>query len=150
MLGYWNDPEATAHAIDRDGWMHSGDLGVMAEDGYIKIVGRSKDMIIRGGENIYPIEIENFLYTHPAVADAQVFGIASKKYGEEVVAWVKLKPGAHADEDTLRAFCDQRIAHFKVPRYFKFVTEFPTTVTGKVQKFKMREAAAKELAACKS
>lgn len=145
MMGYWNDPAATSHAIDKDGWMHSGDLGVMADDGYVKIVGRSKDMIIRGGENVFPIEIENFLYTHPAVADAQVFGIPSEKYGEEVAAWVKLKPGQHVEEEALRAFCSERIAHFKVPRYFKFVTEFPTTVTGKVQKFKMREAAAAEL-----
>ncbi|TAM10563.1 MAG: AMP-binding protein [Nevskiaceae bacterium] len=145
MLGYWNDPETTAKTIDKDGWLHSGDLGVMGDDGAIRIVGRSKDMIIRGGENIYPIEIENFLYTHPAIADAQVFGIPSDKYGEEVAVWVKLRPGQSLDTDGLRRFCQQHIAHFKVPSHVKFVDEFPTTVTGKVQKFRMREAAAQEL-----
>lgn len=145
MLGYWNNPGKTAETIDQDGWLHSGDLGVMDDDGYIKIVGRNKDMIIRGGENIYPIEIENFLYTHPAIADAQVFGVPSARYGEEVAVWIKLRPAAQLDEDALRAFCRDRIAHFKVPSYIKFVDEFPITVTGKVQKFKMREAAAREL-----
>ncbi len=144
MKGYWNDPEATAEAIE-GGWMHSGDLGEMDEDGYVKIVGRSKDMIIRGGENIYPIEIEDFLYTHPAVADVQVFGVPSEKYDEEVAAWVILRPDQQADGDALRAYCQDNIAHYKVPRHFKFVGEFPTTVTGKVQKFKMREMAAAEL-----
>ncbi|MDN5874706.1 MAG: AMP-binding protein, partial [Sinobacteraceae bacterium] len=148
MVGYWNNPEATAKAIDSDGWMHSGDLGVMAEDGYIKIVGRSKDMVIRGGENIYPIEIEDFLYTHPAIADVQVFGIPSQKFGEELVAWIKLRPGGQLDDAGVREFCDGQIAHFKVPRYIKFVEEFPTTVTGKVQKFKMRETMVAELEKC--
>ncbi|NHN77923.1 AMP-binding protein [Azotobacter chroococcum] len=139
MLGYWNDPEATRAAIDGARWMHTGDLAVMDDDGYIGIVGRNKDMIIRGGENIYPREIEEFLYRHPAVADAQVVGIPDERYGEELVAWVRLHPGHSADAEALRAFCRQHIAHFKVPRHFTFVEDFPMTVTGKVQKFRMRE-----------
>ncbi|QQE89055.1 AMP-binding protein [Azotobacter chroococcum] len=139
MLGYWNDPEATREAIDGARWMHTGDLAVMDDDGYIAIVGRNKDMIIRGGENIYPREIEEFLYRHPAVADAQVVGIPDERYGEELVAWVRLHPGHSADAEALRAFCRQHIAHFKVPRHFTFVEGFPMTVTGKVQKFRMRE-----------
>lgn len=147
MLGYWNNDEATAAAIDQDGWMHTGDLGEMDEQGYVKIVGRSKDMIIRGGENVYPREIEEFLYTHPAVADVQVIGIPDDKYGEEIVAWVQRHPGHEdVDDSVLREYCRDRIAHFKVPRHFRFVSEFPMTVTGKVQKFKMRDITVAELA----
>ncbi|WP_462383606.1 AMP-binding protein [Pseudomonas sp. Marseille-QA0892] len=139
MLGYWNDVEATARDLDGARWMHTGDLAEMDEAGYVRIVGRSKDMIIRGGENIYPREIEEFLYRHPAVADAQVVGIPCDRYGEELVAWIKLRPEQPTDVETLRGFCKEQIAHFKVPRHFHFVDEFPMTVTGKVQKFKMRE-----------
>jgi fatty-acyl-CoA synthase len=145
MQGYWNDPERTAEAIDAEGWMHTGDLAVMTEDGYVNIVGRSKDMVIRGGENVYPREVEEFLYTHPDVVDVQVIGVPDERYGEELMAWVKLRPGASADGEALRAFCKGSIAHFKVPRYVKFVDEFPMTVTGKVQKYKMREQSIDEL-----
>jgi fatty-acyl-CoA synthase len=145
MLGYWNDPERTGEAIDADGWMHSGDLATMDEDGYVNIVGRIKDMIIRGGENVYPREIEEFLYTHPAVADAQVIGVPDEKYGEELMAWVRLAPGAELTAEELKEFCRGRIAHFKVPRYVKFVTAFPMTVTGKVRKVEMRERSIAEL-----
>ncbi|AFT68813.1 Long-chain-fatty-acid-CoA ligase, putative [Alloalcanivorax dieselolei B5] len=145
MLGYWNNPDATAGAIDDDGWMHTGDLAVMDDAGYVRIVGRSKDMIIRGGENIYPREIEEFLYTHPAVVDVQVIGIPDDKYGEEIVAWVKLKSGEQADAEVLRDYCKNRIAHFKTPRHFKFVDDFPMTVTGKIQKFRMREISIEEV-----
>ncbi|WP_434456110.1 AMP-binding protein [Stutzerimonas urumqiensis] len=145
MLGYWNNPEATAQAIDRARWMHTGDLAVMDDQGYVKIVGRNKDMIIRGGENIYPREIEEFLYAHPCVADVQVIGIPCSKYGEEIVAWVKCHPGHPCDEAQLRDYCAGKIAHFKVPRHFKFVEEFPMTISGKVQKFRMREISAAEL-----
>ena len=145
MLGYWNNPKATAESIDEDGWMHTGDLAVMDEQGYVRIVGRSKDMIIRGGENIYPRELEEFFFTHPAVADVQVIGVPCSKYGEEIVAWVRLHPGHTASEDALREWARARIAHFKVPRYFRFVDEFPMTVTGKVQKFRMREISVEEL-----
>ena len=145
MLGYWNDPEKTAEAIDADGWMHSGDLATMDDDGFVNIVGRIKDMIIRGGENIYPREIEEFLYTHPKVADAQVIGVPDERYGEEIMAWVQLAPGESATEDELREFCRGRIAHFKVPRYITFVNEFPMTVTGKVRKIEMREKAIADL-----
>lgn len=145
MLGYWNDPQATAEAIDPARWMHTGDLAVMDDDGYVRIVGRSKDMIIRGGENIYPRELEEFFFTHPAVADVQVIGIPDERYGEEIVAWIKLHPGHHADDEQLRAFCKARIAHFKIPRHFKFVDEFPMTVTGKIQKFRMREISIEEI-----
>jgi fatty-acyl-CoA synthase len=145
MQGYWNEPERTAEAIDDDGWMHTGDLAVMADDGYVNIVGRIKDMVIRGGENIYPREIEEFLYTHPAVADVQVIGVPDRRYGEELMAWVKLRPGESATADELRDFCRGRIAHFKVPRYIRFVDDFPMTVTGKVQKFVMREQSIAEL-----
>ncbi|MBH3468442.1 fatty acid CoA ligase family protein [Pseudomonas putida] len=145
MLGYWNNPKATAESIDEDGWMHTGDLAVMDEQGYMRIVGRSKDMIIRGGENIYPRELEEFFFTHPAVADVQVIGVPCSKYGEEIVAWVRLHPGHTASEDALREWARARIAHFKVPRYFRFVDEFPMTVTGKVQKFRMREISVAEL-----
>ena len=146
MLGYWDNPEATASAIDAAGWMHSGDLAVMDEAGYVRIVGRNKDMIIRGGENIYPREIEEFFYTHPAVADAQVIGIPCSRYGEDIVAWVKLHPGHQATAEELQAWCKSRIAHYKVPRHIRFVDEFPMTVTGKVQKFRMREISVAELA----
>lgn len=145
MLGYWNNPQATFDAIDPGRWMHSGDLAVMDEQGYVRIVGRSKDMIIRGGENIYPREIEEFLFGHPAVADVQVIGVPDAKYGEEIAAWVKLHPGHDCHAEELRAYCKAHIAHFKVPRYFKFVDEFPMTVTGKVQKFRMRELMLAEL-----
>ncbi|MFG0462528.1 AMP-binding protein [Pseudomonas sp. yb_1] len=147
MLGYWDNPQATADAIDPAGWMHSGDLAVMDEQGYVRIVGRNKDMIIRGGENIYPRELEEFFYTHPAVADAQVIGIPCSRYGEEIVAWIKLHPGHSATVEELQGWCKTRIAHFKVPRYIRFVDEYPMTVTGKVQKFRMREISVAEIAA---
>ena len=147
MLGYWNNPKATAESIDAEGWMHTGDLAVMDEQGYVRIVGRSKDMIIRGGENIYPRELEEFFFTHPAVADVQVIGVPCSKYGEEIVAWVRLHPGHAVSEDALREWAKARIAHFKVPRYFRFVDAFPMTVTGKVQKFRMREISIEELSA---
>ena len=145
MLGYWNDPKRTAEAIDDDGWMHTGDLATMDAEGYVNIVGRIKDMIIRGGENIYPREIEEFLYAHPAVEDVQVIGVPDHKYGEQVMAWIKLRDGAEAAEDEIIEFCRGRIAHFKVPRYIKFVDDFPMTVTGKVRKVEMREVAIGEL-----
>ena len=145
MLGYWNDEAATRHAIDAAGWMHSGDLAVMDDDGYVRIVGRIKDMIIRGGENISPREIEECLHAIPAVSQAQVIGVPSQKYGEEVMAWVKLRDGATATEAELVAHCRRQLAHFKTPRYWKFVDAFPMTVTGKVQKYRMREMAAAEL-----
>ncbi|TYO74750.1 AMP-binding protein [Pseudomonas sp. CK-NBRI-02] len=145
MLGYWNNPQATQDAIDPAGWMHSGDLAVMDQQGYVRIVGRNKDMIIRGGENIYPRELEEFFYTHPAVADAQVIGIPCSRYGEEVVAWIKLHPGHSATAEELQGWCKARIAHFKVPRHYRFVEEFPMTVTGKVQKFRMREISIAEI-----
>jgi len=147
MLGYWDNPQATTDAIDPAGWMHSGDLAVMDEQGYVRIVGRNKDMIIRGGENIYPRELEEFFYTHPAIADAQVIGIPCNRYGEEIVAWIKLHPGHSATVDELQGWCKARIAHYKVPRHFRFVDEFPMTVTGKVQKFRMREISVAELMA---
>ncbi|ERI50624.1 hypothetical protein N878_25440, partial [Pseudomonas sp. EGD-AK9] len=145
MLGYWNNPEATAEAIDGARWMHTGDLAVMDEAGYLSIVGRNKDMIIRGGENVYPREIEEFLFGHPAVADVQVVGIPDERYGEEIVAWIKCHPGQAVDDEQLREFCKGRIAHFKVPRHFLFVDAFPMTVTGKVQKFRMREISIEQL-----
>jgi fatty-acyl-CoA synthase len=145
MKGYYNLPEATATAIDADGWLHTGDLATMDASGYCKITGRLKDMIIRGGENIYPREIEEFLYTCPKIADVQVVGVPDLKYGEEVMAWVKLKEGQAATEEEIRNFCRSKIAYYKVPRYIKFVTEFPMTVTGKVQKYKMRDVAVEEL-----
>jgi fatty-acyl-CoA synthase len=141
MLGYWRDPEQTAEAIDRAGWMHTGDLATMDDAGYVQIVGRSKDMIIRGGENVYPREIEEFLHAHPGVSDVQVVGVPDERYGEAVVAFVRLEAGARVDEDALREHCRERIAHYKVPRDVHFVAEFPMTVTGKVQKFKLREQA---------
>jgi fatty-acyl-CoA synthase len=145
MQGYWNDPERTAEAIDADGFMHTGDLATMDDDDYVNIVGRIKDMIIRGGENVYPREVEEFLFTHPDVVDAQVIGVPDPRYGEELMAWVQRREGASVTEDELRAYCQGRIAHYKVPRYVKFVTSFPMTVTGKVQKFLMRQQAMAEL-----
>lgn len=145
MQAYWNDPERTAEAIDGDGWMHTGDLATMDDDGYVNIVGRLKDMIIRGGENIYPREVEEFLYSHPEVSDVQVIGVPDPKYGEELMAWVKPRPGSAIDPEAVRDWCRGKIAHFKVPRYVVLVDEFPMTVTGKVQKFKMREQAIAEL-----
>ncbi|KOX62539.1 AMP-binding protein [Pseudomonas psychrophila] len=144
MLGYWNNPQATSDAIDSEGWMHTGDLAQMDEQGYVRIVGRNKDMIIRGGENIYPRELEEFFFTHPAVADVQIVGIPDARYGEEIVAWIKFHPGHTANELELQTWCKSRIAHFKTPRYFKFVEVFPMTVTGKIQKFKMREISIQE------
>lgn len=145
MLGYWNNPEATAQAIDQARWMHSGDLGTIDKDGYINIVGRIKDMIIRGGENVYPRELEEFLYTHPKIREVQVIGVSDAKYGEEIMAWVQLKPGEQATAEELREFCKGQISHYKIPRYFKFVDSFPMTVTGKIQKFVMRQQAIEEL-----
>ena len=145
MLGYWDDPEQTSAAIDQARWMHTGDLAVMDEAGYLNIVGRIKDMIIRGGENVYPREIEEFLYSHPAVEDVQVIGVPDARYGEEICAWVKLRPGQQLTEQELREFCTGQIAHFKIPRYLRITTEFPMTVTGKVQKFKMRDTSITEL-----
>ena len=145
MLGYWNNEAATREAIDAARWMHTGDLATMDDEGYLKIVGRIKDMIIRGGENVYPREIEEFLYGHPDVSDVQVIGIPSERYGEEVMAWVRLREGASLSGDDLEAHCRGRIASFKIPRHWKFVNEFPMTVTGKIQKFRMRETAIEEL-----
>jgi fatty-acyl-CoA synthase len=147
MLGYWNDEEATRAAVDEEGWMHSGDLATLDEDGYVAIVGRIKDMIIRGGDNIYPREIEEFLITLPEIAEAYVVGVPSQRYGEEVMAFVRLAEGASATEEELAAACKGRIATIKIPRYWRFVDEFPMTVTGKVQKFRLREQAAAELEA---
>jgi fatty-acyl-CoA synthase len=139
MKGYDGEPEATAQAVDEEGWLHTGDLAVMRPDGYFKITGRAKDMIIRGGENISPREIEELLHTHPDVSDVQVIGIPDERLGEIVIAWVRLKSEATADEEQIRAYCRQRLAWFKVPQYVRFVDSYPTTLSGKVQKFKMRE-----------
>jgi fatty-acyl-CoA synthase len=145
MLGYWDDADATSKAIDATGWMHTGDLAVMDDDGYVRIVGRLKDMIIRGGENVYPREVEEFLHTVPGVADVQVIGVPCPKYGEEVMAWVRLKDGHTLTAEQLRAACVGRIASYKIPAHWKFVDAFPLTVTGKVQKYRMRQIAAAEL-----
>ncbi|OLC34393.1 MAG: AMP-binding protein [Acidobacteria bacterium 13_1_40CM_56_16] len=145
MKGYYNNEQATRAAVDPDGWLHTGDIAVMREDGYCRIAGRVKDMIIRGGENIYPREIEEFLYTCPGISEVQIVGIPSAKYGEEVAAWVKLQPGAALSAEEIRAFCSGKIASFKIPRYVKMVNEFPMTVTGKIQKFRMREIMIHEL-----
>jgi fatty-acyl-CoA synthase len=145
MRGYWEDPERTAEAIDGDGWMHTGDLATMDDEGYLNIVGRIKDLVIRGGENVYPREIEEFLYSHPDIADVQVIGVPDERYGEELMAWVIPRDGATLEQEAVREFCRGRIAHYKVPRYVKLVDSFPMTVTGKVQKFKMREQAIDEL-----
>ncbi len=146
MQGYWNDPEQTAAAIDAAGWMHTGDLATMDEDGYVNIVGRSKDMIIRGGENVYPREIEEFLYSHPEIREVQVVGVPDARFGEEIAAFVITRTGTDLDAEALREFCTGRIAHYKIPRYVIALDEFPMTVTGKIQKFKLRERAIEELA----
>jgi fatty-acyl-CoA synthase len=143
--GYWRDDEKTTEAIDSDGWMHTGDLAVMRDDGYCNIVGRIKDMVIRGGENVYPREIEEFLYTHPDVTDVQVVGVPDARYGEELMAWIVPRAGASPDQEAIAEFCRGKIAHYKIPRYVRCVDEFPMTVTGKVQKFKLRERAIEEL-----
>ncbi|GAA1931211.1 AMP-binding protein [Nocardioides hwasunensis] len=146
MLGYWDDPDRTAEAIDADGWMHTGDLGVMDDEGYVRITGRIKDMVIRGGENIYPREIEEFLYTHPDIEDVQVVGVPDAKYGEELCAWLRMRPGTTPlDAEAVREFATGRLAHYKIPRYVMVVEEFPMTVTGKVRKVEMREVSTKEL-----
>ena len=145
MLGYFNLPQKTAEAIDADGWLHSGDLALRTPEGYFRITGRLKDLIIRGGENIYPREIEERLYQHPAIEDVQIVGIPDRKYGEEVLAWIKLRPGSSVTEQDLRDFCRASLAHYKTPRHIKFVDSFPTTVTGKIQKYKIRELAIQEL-----
>lgn len=143
--GYWGDDEKTAAAIDADGWMHTGDLAVMADDGYVNIVGRIKDMVIRGGENIYPKEIEEFLYTHPDIDDVQAIGVPDERYGEELMVWVQPRSGATVDIESIRSFCDGKIARFKVPRYLKVVDDFPMTVTGKIRKIEMRETSIADL-----
>ena len=145
MQGYWEDDERTAETIDSAGWLHSGDLGVMDDEGFVQVVGRIKDMIIRGGENVYPREIEEFLFTHPEIQDAAVFGVPDEKFGEQVAVWIQAKEGATLSEDDVRSFCQGQIAHYKVPRYIRFVDEFPMTVTGKIQKFVMRDEMAKIL-----
>lgn len=147
MQGYWDEPERTAETIDTEGWLHSGDLGEMDAEGYIKITGRIKDMIIRGGENIYPREIEEFLYTHPSIQEVQVFGVPDEKYGEQVAAWVQLRDGTELSPEELRDYCQGQITHFKIPVYIKMVEDFPMTVTGKMQKFVMRDAMVEELSA---
>ena len=146
MRGYYNNPEETAGIIDEASWLHTGDLAEMDENGYCKIVGRIKDMIIRGGENVYPREIEEFLYTNPKIKDVQVIGVPDSKFGEQIAAWIQLKEGQSATPEEIENFCKGRIAHYKVPKYIKFVDDFPTTVTGKIQKYKMREITIKELA----
>ena len=145
MKGYWDDPERTAEAIDADGWMHTGDLATIDDDGYCNITGRVKDMLIRGGENVYPREVEEYLYRHPAVQQVQVFGVPDEKFGEEICAWIVLKPGQSATEEDIKAFCQGQIAHYKMPRYVRFRDELPMTVTGKAQKFKMRDVMVEEL-----
>jgi fatty-acyl-CoA synthase len=144
MLGYWEDPERTADSV-RDGWMYTGDLATLDAEGYCNIVGRVKDMVIRGGENVYPREVEEFLFRHPKVAAVQVFGVPDERYGEELAAWIITRPGLACSEDEIRDFCRDQIAHYKVPRYIRFVDELPVTVTGKPQKFVMREAMMREL-----
>ncbi|HOY02618.1 MAG TPA: AMP-binding protein, partial [Zoogloea sp.] len=139
MLGYWGDEAKTAEAIDRAGWMHTGDIAIIDDEGFCNIVGRIKDMVIRGGENIYPREIEEFLYRHPKILDVQVVGVPDKKYGEELCAWIIVREGERLSEDEVRSFCQGQIAHYKIPRYISFVDSFPMTVTGKIQKFQIRE-----------
>ncbi len=146
MLGYWQDDEKTHEAIDDDGWMHTGDLAEMRDDGYCNIVGRIKDMVIRGGENVYPREIEEFLYSHPDVEDVQVIGVPDERYGEELAAWIKLREGADPlDSEKVRAFATGKLAHYKIPRYVLLVEEFPMTVTGKIRKVQMREETTEQL-----
>lgn len=144
MQGYWGDEERTAEAV-KEGWMHTGDLGIIDDDGYCNVVGRLKDMIIRGGENIYPREVEEFLYHHPDIVEVQVFGIPSDKFGEETCAWIQLKAGVELDSDAVKEHCKGKIAHYKIPRYIRFVEEFPMTVTGKIQKFVMRDKMIEDL-----
>jgi fatty-acyl-CoA synthase len=139
MRGYYGQPEKTAETVNEAGWLYSGDLGTMDANGYVQITGRRKEMIIRGGENIYPREIEDFLFTHPKIAEAAVFGVPDDFYGEEVAVWIELHSGETSTENDIRDFCKDKIAHFKIPKYIRFVSEFPMTVTGKLQKFKMRE-----------
>jgi fatty-acyl-CoA synthase len=142
MLGYWDDIEMTAHAIDRGHWMHTGDLATIDEEGYVNIVGRIKDMVIRGGENVYPREIEEFLYTHPDIADVQVIGVPDEKYGEELMAWIVMRAGAEPlTPERIREFCADRLARYKIPRYVHVVDAFPMTITGKIRKVEMRERA---------
>ena len=145
MLGYWDEAERTKEAIDRAGWMHTGDLATIDAEGYCNIVGRIKDMVIRGGENVYPREIEEFLHGHPKVQDVQVIGVPDAKYGEELCAWIKLREGEQATDEEIREYCRDQIAHYKIPRYVKFVDDFPMTVTGKIQKYLMRERMIEEL-----
>jgi len=145
MKGYWGDEARTAEAVDRDGWMHTGDIGVLDTDGYLRIVGRLKDMIIRGGENIYPREVEEYLFQHPDIQEVQIFGVPDAKYGEEVCAWIRLRDGCSLTPEDVAAFCRDRISHYKIPKHVRFVTDFPMTVTNKIQKFAMREAMMKEL-----
>ena len=145
MLGYWDDEARTAEAVDDEGWMHTGDLATMDEDGYINIVGRIKDMIIRGGENIYPREIEEYLYRHPEVVEVQIIGVPDARYGEEIMAWVQLRDGVALDAEDIKEFCRGQIAHYKIPRYIKFTDQFPMTITGKIQKYLMREVSIEEL-----
>jgi fatty-acyl-CoA synthase len=146
MLGYWGQPDKTSEVIDAGRWMHTGDLAVMDDEGYLSITGRIKDMVIRGGENIYPREVEEFLYTHPDIEDVQVIGVPDARYGEELMAWIRIKPGrSPLDAATLRAWAEGRIAHQKIPRYVKVVEEFPMTVTGKVRKVEMRAISVAEL-----
>jgi fatty-acyl-CoA synthase len=146
MQGYWDDPERTADTIDSEGWLHSGDIGVMDAQGYTQVTGRIKDMIIRGGENVYPREVEEFLYTHPGIQEVQVFGIPDARYGEQVCAWIRLREGATLGAEGLKQYCRDKITHFKIPHHIRFVEEFPMTVTGKMQKFLMREQMIDELA----
>jgi fatty-acyl-CoA synthase len=146
MRGYWRDAEKTREAIDADGWMHTGDLAVMREDGYCNVVGRIKDLVIRGGENVYPREVEEFLYTHPDIEDAQVIGVPDEKYGEEICAWIRMRPGRPTlDADAVKSFATGKLAHHKIPRYVHVVDDFPMTVTGKVRKVEMREETVKIL-----
>jgi fatty-acyl-CoA synthase len=144
MQGYDGEPEATARVVDQEGWFRTGDLGVIREDGYVKITGRAKDMIIRGGENVYPREVEEFLYTHPKIAEVQVTGLPNERVGEIVLAWIRLKPGEAATAEEIREFCKGKIAHFKIPESIRFVDSFPTTLSGKIQKYKMREMEIRE------
>ena len=145
MLGYWNDPERTAEAIDAEGWMHTGDLGTIDAEGYGNVVGRIKDMVIRGGENIYPREVEEFLFRHPQIRDVQIVGVPDEKYGEELCAWIVLHENARTSAEEIRDFCRGQISHHKIPRHIRFVESFPMTVTGKVQKYLIREAMITEL-----
>ncbi len=146
MIGYWGDEARTRDVLDTAGWMHSGDLATIDEEGYCRIIGRLKDLVIRGGENISPREVEEYLYRHPAVRDVQITGVPDAKFGEELCAWIILRPDTRASDEDIRAFCRGKIAHFKIPRYIKFVDSFPTTATGKVQKYLLRERITRELA----